>query len=419
MTVTSDKRHAEMSVAGAVALVATLAASYVVSQLLRNSIGVIAPDLAAEMAVSASELGVLSSAFFFAFAAAQLPLGVAIDRYGPKTCMILCAGVVIAASLLFAIAATPMSLVVARILMGLGTSCYLMGPLTLYARRFPPERFAMLAGLQLGLGSIGTLLATAPLAFAAATIGWRAAFAAIAVAMAAVGVLIAVIVEDPPRDPAPGAHRETLRDSVMGIREAMRTDSVGRLFLMHMATYSSFVVIVGLWGGPYLSHVYGYSLTERGGLLLIPAISQIVGLFIFGSADRLLGSYKAPVLIGGILSTAFLASLALWTTLAPWVLICWLAGFGLCTAFTPVVIAHGKSLFPPRLVGRGMTLLNMGTMGGAFVAQLVTGLAIDLFPQIGGAYPTAAYRVVFALQAACLIGAMLAYLPSRDPRRVS
>ena len=79
-----------------VALVATLAASYVVSQLLRNSIGVIAPDLAAEMAISASELGVLSSAFFFAFAAAQLPLGVAIDRYGPKACMIVCAGVVVA-----------------------------------------------------------------------------------------------------------------------------------------------------------------------------------------------------------------------------------------------------------------------------------------------------------------------------------
>jgi hypothetical protein len=63
-----------------------------------------------------------------------------------------------------------------------------------------------------------------------------------------------------------------------------------------------------------------------------------------------------------------------------------------------------------------MTLLNMGTMGGAFVAQLLSGLAIDLFPQVGGTYPTAAYRLVFALQAACLVAAMLAYLPSRDPR---
>ena len=136
MTVNSDKRHVDIS-AGVVALVATLAASYVVSQLLRNSIGVIAPDLAAEMAISASELGVLSSAFFFSFAAAQLPLGVAIDRYGPKTCMIVCAGVVVAASVLFAVAATPTSLVVARILMGLGTSCLSDGAADALCPPFP------------------------------------------------------------------------------------------------------------------------------------------------------------------------------------------------------------------------------------------------------------------------------------------
>src|SRR5262245_44186391 len=102
MTVGGDKRSVDMSAAGLVALVAILAASYAISQLLRNSIGVIAPDLAAEMAISASELGILSSAFFLAFAAAQLPLGVAIDRYGPKACMVLCAGVVIFAAILFA-----------------------------------------------------------------------------------------------------------------------------------------------------------------------------------------------------------------------------------------------------------------------------------------------------------------------------
>ena len=213
--------------------------------------------------------------------------------------------------MLFAIATTPASLIVARILMGLGTSCYLMAPLTLYARRFPPERFAMLAGLQLGLGSIGTLLATAPLAFAAATIGWRAAFVA-----------------DRRRDGArrradrrdrhrAGRHQAAggsiaKRCATASTASARRcaTDSVGRLFLMHMATYSSFVLIVGLWGGPYLTHVYGYGLTERGALLLIPAVTQIVGLLIFGSADRLFGSYKAPVLIGGVLTVALLAGLA-------------------------------------------------------------------------------------------------------------
>ena len=129
---------------------ATLAAIYLVSQFLRNSVGVIAPDLAAEIGLNAGEIGLLSSAFFFAFAAAQIPLGVALDRYGPKRCMLVCAAIAFVGTLAFAAAATPAGLVAARVLMGLGSSCYLMAPLALYARRFPPERFTLLAGIQIG-----------------------------------------------------------------------------------------------------------------------------------------------------------------------------------------------------------------------------------------------------------------------------
>src|SRR5512137_2208136 len=174
MTVTADRQAAPA--AAAIALFATLVAAYLLSQFLRNSIGVIAPDIAAEMHIPAVEIGVLSSAFFFAFAAVQLPLGVAIDRFGPKRCMLVCTAVVIASALMFAWGRTPAELTAARVIMGVGTSCYLIAPLALYAQRFSPERFAMLAGLHMAVGTLGTLLATAPLAFAAAAVGWRSAF---------------------------------------------------------------------------------------------------------------------------------------------------------------------------------------------------------------------------------------------------
>jgi len=96
-------------------------------------------------------------------------------------------------------------------------------------------------------------------------------------------------------------------------------------------------------------------------------------------------------------------------------LLAWLVGFGAVAAFTPVVHAHSKSLFPPELVGRGMTLLNMGSMGGVFVTQSITGLAIDLFAPTNGVYPLASYRLVFALQAAFLVVAAALYLTARDP----
>ena len=413
MTVTVDRRAAWA--ADVVALVATLALAYMVSQFLRNSIGVIAPNIAAEMAIPAAQIGVLSSAFFFSFAAMQLPLGVAIDRFGPKRCMLVCGVVVIASALLFAAGRTPAELVAARIIMGVGTSCYLVAPLALYARRFSADRFAMLAGLHMGVGTVGTLLATAPLAFAAAAIGWRASFCVVAAVMGVAGLLVALLVRAPPQ-PVQAPH-PTIRESIAGIREVIRIPSVGRLFLMQMATYSSFVIFVGLWGGPYLAHVYGYDLPARGSLLLVPALAQVLGLTAYGWTDRVLGSYRVPVAIGALTTAGFLALLAITGTLPrPWLLL-WLVGFGAFAGFTPVVIAHGKSLFPPALVGRGMTLLNMGSMGGVFVTQTVSGLAIDLFAARDGVYPLVAYRVVFALQAAFLVVAVIAYMTARDPLR--
>src|SRR5688572_22090122 len=254
-------------------LVGTLAAIYMVSQFLRNSVGVIAPDLAAEIGLSAAEIGLLSSAFFFSFAAAQLPLGVAIDRYGPKRCMLVCAGVAFAGAVLFATATTATGLIAARVLMGLGSSCYLMAPLALYARRFPPERFTVLAGIQIAIGTVGTLFVTAPLAWASATIGWRATFLAVAASVIACAALVAIFVREDGSDRVHPGAAETMGESLRGVLEVARLRAFVPLFLMHAMSYSSYVLIVGLWGGPYLTHVYGYGLTARGDLLMLPAIS--------------------------------------------------------------------------------------------------------------------------------------------------
>jgi MFS family permease len=409
-------RSAATGAAAMAALVGTLAAVYMVTQTLRNSIGVIAPNLAAELNLSAAEIGLLSSAFFLAFASAQLPLGVALDRFGPKRTMLVCAGIVIIGVLLFAYATTPTGLIVARALIGVGSCCYLMAPLAFYARRFSPERFSTLAGIQLGLGSIGTLLATAPLAFSAATIGWRATFLIMAAAMAIAGILVAAVV--PGDETVPTTREpESLRESVAGIFKALRTPSVGRLFLMHLTCYPSFVLIVGLWGGPYLTHVYGYDLEERGDLLFIAAVGQIAGMMLVGPLERRVGSNKIPVLVGAGLTVTALLMLAILGSLPSWALVTWLGVFGVITAFTPLLIAHGKALFPPELVGRGMTVLNIGTMAGAFLSQTLTGAVITLFEAPGGVYPLMAYRVAFALQAVCLLLSCLAYRAPTKPGR--
>jgi MFS family permease len=397
----------------AILLVGTLAAIYLVSQFLRNSVGVIAPDLAREIGLNAAEIGLLSSAFFFSFAAAQIPLGIALDRYGPKRCMLLCAVVAFLGSLAFAVATTPAGLVTARVLMGLGSSCYLMAPLALYAKRFPPERFTLLAGIQIGIGTVGTLFVTAPLAWASAAIGWRATFLVVAGFVVACAILVALVVREDSADRTDIGKRETLRESLRGVLEVTRMPSFWPVFLMNVVAYSSYVLIVGLWGGPFLSDVYGYGLTARGDLLMLPAISHIIGVVLWGHVERYFGTYKPLVLAGALATAAALGLLAALGKPEPRTLAIWLTVFGFLPAFIPVLIAHGRSFLPPHLIGRGMTLFNIGTMGGTFVVQLVSGALIELFPAQAGVYPLDAYRLVFAAQALAIMVASAAYLTVR------
>jgi len=421
MTVREQGKSASDLPGGAVALIATLILFYMVSQFLRNSIGVIAPDLAAELGMSASEIGVLSSVFFLVFASAQLPLGIALDRFGPRRCMLACAGIAVAGAIVFAQARTPTGLIVGRILLGLGSSSSFMAPLALYAKRFPPERFATLTGLQLGLGSFGTLFATAPLAWASAAFGWRDSFLAVGLLSAIIAVLVWWVVREESR-PAAGVASanktpENWRDSVAGIVEVVRIPGFGPLFLMHLTAYSSFALVVGLWGGPYLTHIYGFGLKDRGDLLLLAAVAQIVGSLLWGPTDRLFGNHKIPVLFGALATAALLGLVAAIGTFSSPMLIVWLIVFGATCAYTPVLIGHGRSLFPPHLVGRGITLLNMGTIGGVFVAQSISGVVIDFFPKSAdGAYALDAYRVVFGLQSAAIALGCLTYFRTPDPR---
>ena len=403
--------------AAAAAIAATLCIGYVISQFLRNSVGVIAPNLAAEMRLSAVQIGLLSSAYFFAFAAAQIPLGLAIDRFGPKRCMMVCTAVIVLGALLFANATSATGLIAGRILLGLGSSSFLMAPLSIYARWFPPKRFSTLAGLHVGIGSLGALLATAPLATAVAVFGWRTSF----VGVAAITVLAAIVIALVVRDAPPGAPRlsrgETWRDSIMGAVEAIRLPAIRRLFVMNLAIHSSFVLLVGLWGGPYLTHIYGYDLQARGDFLFVPALAQMVGAVAWGPMDRVFGGYKKPVLIGGGLSALALFVLAAAGTLPFWPLLFVFALLGFSTAVIPLILAHGKTMLPPHLLGRGMTILNMAAMGGVFLSQTISGMVIELFPAQDGAYPLAAYRAVFALQAVFLVAVCAVYLGVREPGR--
>jgi MFS family permease len=166
-----------------------------------------------------------------------------------------------------------------------------------------------------------------------------------------------------------------------------------------------------------LAHVYRLGLEERGALLLVPVLAQIIGSTMWGAMDRFTGSYKRSVTAGAMLTALSLAFLAWRGALDPWMLAAWLFFFGLVSAYSPPLLAHGKALFPSHQIGRGLTLLNIGSMGGAFLTQALSGAIIEAFPPLpDGSYELRAYQVVFGLQALLILLALLIYFPSRNPQ---
>lgn len=403
------------STAAMIFLVISLCTIYMVSQFLRNSVGVIAPDLSADLNLSPENLGLLSGIFFLSFAAAQIPLGMALDRYGPRAVMLSLSGVAIVACLWFSIASDFRGLTGARMLMGLGCSSFFMAPLLIYVRMFSPARFATLTGIQLGLGSLGTLAATAPLAYISAAYGWRSGFVIVAVATALAALMVAIAARGRLAPPAHHDQHQTLRDSFKGVIAAIRQKDTLRLFVLNASGYPVFATMLGLWGAPYLSDIHGLGLTERGNVLFVMAACQITGLFLWGVSDRLFHSRKIPILIGGSLTTALLCLFALWPEMPLSYAAMALAALGLSCSFTPVITAHGKSLFPAHLTGRGLTFMNIGSMGGAFVLQGLTGLIIGLFPPTAsGGNSAAAYQAGFATLAVIMVSALIVYSGARD-----
>jgi MFS family permease len=400
-----------------VALIGGLCAIYVVSMFLRGSLAVFAPDLARDLGLAPAALGFLGSVYFLAFALAQIPVGIAIDRFGARWTIVASALIACLGCLLFALASQAATLILARALIGLGCAALFVGPVALYSQWFAAERLSTLTGVQLGVGTLGSLFATAPLAVLVGHAGWRLSFVAVALIGTAIAALVGLIAHDRPQ--CRHGQRESPAQILAGVGEAIRTPSALRLAVLQFAAYPSFATILTLWGGPWLADVYGMDLAARGQMLFILAAAQAIGLFLWGPSDRLSGSYKRPV-IGGALVSVLLLGLAALVELPKAALAGWMVAFGLATAFLPVMVAHGRALFPDRLVGRGITLINVGTMAGVFVLQSLAGAIIGSFGPISraghAAYPGEAYRAVFALLAFVLAFALSLSAGARDPR---
>jgi predicted MFS family arabinose efflux permease len=263
---------------------APFAAGFFLSFLLRNANAVISKDLVAEFSLSSTELGLLTSAYFLAFAAMQIPLGVFLDRYGPRR---VTAGLLLIAAAgvgLFTFAGGLGSLALGRALIGMGVSACLMGSMKAYAMWFPLDRLATLNGWTLAAGALGAVAATAPLEYAASVFGWRPMFGLLAMLtlLASTGIFFLV-----PEKPVPGAS-ERWDEQIPRIIAIFSVPAFWRIGLPMIILQGVYQGLFGLWLIPWLIDTQGLTRGTAAQWLMWAAVTYALASIFFGQgADAL------------------------------------------------------------------------------------------------------------------------------------
>jgi MFS family permease len=382
-----------------------LCLAYVLSQFFRAFLAVLSDALERDLGARPEDLAFASGLWFLSFALMQLPVGWLLDRSGPRrtaAALLLIGGGGGAA--LFALATTPAHINVAMFLIGIGCSPVLMASYYIFARQYPAARFATLAALMLGMGSIGNLVASYPMALAEEWLGWRGSLAGLSALSAMVAAGLYLSVKDPPR------LETTERGSVLSL---LRMPAIWLILPMMFVNYAPSGATRGLWIGPYLRDVFGLDTALIGAATLIMGSAMIVGTFCYGPLDRILGTRKWVVFWGNLSSACVIAALAVFIDASVWLSIALMAMIGFLGGCFPVIISHGRAFFPPHLVGQGVTLMNLFGIGGVGIMQFVSG-RIHEQVAAGGGDIGAPYVAIFAFFAIALALGTAIYAFSRD-----
>jgi MFS family permease len=368
-----------------VPLFLTFTAGYFLSYFLRSANAVLAPDLQRDVGLGPADLGLMTSLFFAAYAVAQVPVGVALDRWGPRGVAVSLMSLGVAGALLFAVGTSLPTLALGRVLLGVGTGSVLLAGLKAFALWWPAHRFATISGAYFAAGSLGALLATSPLAWANATFGWRATFAAAAVVVAAVTVL--VWLRTPPaarRDAAPGTRGLTSNAHAPAPMARGTGWALASVMLIGAAHTGPVLAFQTLWGGPYLYGGYGVDAATAGRFLLALSLGVSVGYASSGAlADRF--GLRRVTLVSGV---AFaLVQLALAAVVPGVTGLAWVgplyALLGFTGGYCVLALSNARALLGTTRSGRATGIVNGASIGGVFALQWGIGLIVEA---AGGAH---------------------------------
>ena len=389
---------------------------YFLSQLYRTVNAVLGPMLHAELGISAASLGLVTGAFFLAFSGVQLPLGMALDRYGPRRTQAVLLLVAAAGAALFSLGQGTLSLALARAVIGVGVSGCLLASFKAFALWFDKGRLPLVNGLVMACGSLGVMTASTPVQAAAEAMGWRATFDLLAGVTVAVAAVVFMVVPDRQVEGQP----RNMADQIAGLKAIFRSPVFWAIAPLLATAQAAWLSIQALWLGPWLRDMAGLDPAAAAASLLIGGLGGATGYVLLGGLTERLG--RLGIAVGAVAGSSvalFIGVqllLAFDAPLAPWVLTFAFAFFG---GGATIFYAGLTQQFPVALAGRVNTSLALFTFSLAFVLQFATGLVLDLFPAPDGGYTPTGYLVALGGWALVQIVCFGWFLAWRTPQRAS
>lgn len=375
------------------------ALAHFVSYLYRNVNTVVYPDLVRDVGLNAGGLGLLTGVYMATFALAQLPVGMALDRFGPRRVQLPMLAVAAVGGLLFAQAESFTGLLVARGLIGLGVSASLMAAIKASSLWLPADRLPLSTSVLLSVGGLGAVASTAPMQWVVDAVGWRWGFVGIAACAVAVAALIGTVVPEHPARPAATSVRAMARS----VAQLYATPLFWRMALCTLFANGAYMAVQGLWLGPWLRDVGHLSRSDAAHVLFWSTLGMVLGSLSWGTlADRLRRHHVRPVTVCGAGLTAFLVCQGLMllpqTSTSASALAVAFSFLGTACALNYAIVAQ---TMPVHLTGRVSTSFNLLIFLAAFVLQWGLGGVIGLWQpdDATGAYPVTAYHAAWM---ACL-----------------
>ena len=376
---------------------------YYIAYLFRTINAVMAAPLTTEMGLGADDLGLLTSIYFLTFAAAQIPIGILLDRYGPRRVQSVLLTVAAVGSTLFAVSDHFWMLLVGRALIGLGVASAMTAGLKALVLWFPGNRVPFLNGLMVMLGALGAVTATLPADLLLDWIGWRELFGLFAALTAVSAVMIYLIV--PEATPAASGAVP------LGLRKVYADPRFWRVAPLSACCIGTAWALQGLWAAQWFKDVEGLDRTGVVFHLFDMAVALSLGAILLGVAvDRLRKRGVGPGALLGLVAAVFIATqfaLVLRLPLPSYLQWAVVAAVGAATVLSFAILAE---YFPKELAGRANGALNLFHIAAAFAVQYTTGVVLQHWTPQAGHYPEVAYRTAFAFNLALQVAAWIWFM---------